>query len=270
MEAGGDAGAVAGAEEIVAPVVIPFISLAAVRMDSPIAVVDHEQGISLPVKDFPGLVHRVKHYLKENKISQYVFADKILNVSVAHLSTLLNIEEASAFGELYAQEMLGKMHQRRLLCYGRMLYWMDYKATYAALHLSESKLSKPFRFKKPRRKRSDGKSQNRVSKSNYTAKPRTLLEAIKRKRNDSTGQGGDITDDEGNLGNANVAVNDWNIDAEAGTILTGDQFSQHLETGANLEQVEILLDGDNSFIAAKFGDETLSLEDCVGEVIVDN
>ena len=176
-----------------------------------------------------------------------MFADKILNVSVAHLSTLLNIEEASAFGELYAQEMLGKMHLRRLLCYGRMLYWMDYKATYAALYLSESKLSKPFRFKKPRRKRSDGKSQNRVSKSNYTAKPRTLLEAIKRKRNDSTGQGGDITDDEGNLGNANVAVNDWNIDTE--TILTGDQFSQHLETGTNLEQVEILLDGDNSFIA---------------------
>ena len=174
-----------------------------------------------------------------------MFADKILNVSVAHLSTLLNIEEASAFGELYAQEMLGKMHQRRLLCYGRMLYWMDYKATYAALHLSESKLSKPFRFKKPRRKRSDGKSQNRVSKSNYTAKPRTLLEAIKRKRNDSTGQGSDLADDEAILGN--VVVNDWNIDTE--TILTGDQFSQHLETGANLEQVKILLDGDNSFIA---------------------
>ena len=171
-----------------------------------------------------------------------MFADKILNVSVAHLSTLLNIEEASAFGELYAQEMLGKMHQRRLLCYGRMLYWMDYKATYAALHLSEPK---PFRFRKPRRKRSDGKSQNRVSKSNYTAKPRTLLEAIKRKRNDSTGQGSDLADDEAILGN--VVVNDWNIDTE--TILTGDQFSQHLETGANLEQVEILLDGDNSFIA---------------------
>ena len=174
-----------------------------------------------------------------------MFADKILNVSVAHLSTLLNIEEASAFGELYAQEMLGKMHRRRLLCYGRMLYWMDYKATYAALHLSESKLSKPFRFKKPRRKRSDGKSQNRVSKSNYTAKPRTLLEAIKRKRNDSTGQGSDLADDEAILGN--VVVNDWNIDTE--TILTGDQFSQHPETGANLEQVEILLDGDNGFIA---------------------
>ena len=171
-----------------------------------------------------------------------MFADKILNVSVAHLSTLLNIEEASAFGELYAQEMLGKMHQRRLLCYGRMLYWMDYKATYAALHLSEPK---PFRFRKPRRKRSDGKSQNRVSKSNYTAKPRTLLEAIKRKRNDSTGQGSDLADDEAILGN--VVVNDWNIDTE--TILTGDQFSQHPETGANLEQVEILLDGDNSFIA---------------------
>lgn len=119
---------------------------------------------------------------------------------------------------------------------------MDYKATYTALHLSEPKL-----FRKPRCKRSDGKSQNRVSKSNYTAKPRTLLEAIKRKRNDSTGQGGDLTDDEANLGN--VVVNDWNIDADAETILTGDQFSQHLETGANLEQVEILLDGDNSFIA---------------------
>ena len=86
-----------------------------------------------------------------------------------------------------------------------------------------------------------------MSKSNYIAKPRTLLEAIKRKRNDSTGQGGDLTDDEANLGN--VVVNDWNIDADAETILTGDQFSQHLETGANLEQVEILLDGDNSFIA---------------------
>ena len=171
-----------------------------------------------------------------------MFADKILNVSVAHLSTLLNIEEASAFGELYAQERVGKVHQRRLLCYGRMLYWMDYKATYTALHLSQPKL-----FRKPRCKRSDVKSQNRVSKSNYIAKPRTLLEAIKRKRNDSTGQGGDLTDDEANLGN--VVVNDWNIDADAETILTGDQFSQHLETGANLEQVEILLDGDNSFIA---------------------
>ena len=64
MEAGEDAGAAAGTEEVAAPVVIPFISLAAVKMDSPIAVVDHEQGISLPVKDFPGLVHRVKHYLK--------------------------------------------------------------------------------------------------------------------------------------------------------------------------------------------------------------
>ena len=64
MEAGEDAGAAAGAEEVAAPVVIPFISLVAVKMDSPIAVVDHEQGVSLPVKDFPGLVHRVKHYLK--------------------------------------------------------------------------------------------------------------------------------------------------------------------------------------------------------------
>ena len=64
MEAGEDAGAAAGVEKAVAPVVIPFISLAAVKMDSPIAVVDHEQGVSLPVKDFPGLVHRVKHYLK--------------------------------------------------------------------------------------------------------------------------------------------------------------------------------------------------------------
>ena len=64
MEAGEDAGAAAGVEKAAAPVVIPFISLAAVKMDSPIAVVDHEQGVSLPVKDFPGLVHRVKHYLK--------------------------------------------------------------------------------------------------------------------------------------------------------------------------------------------------------------
>ena len=69
MEAGEDVGAAAGIEKAVAPVVIRIdplhqLGLAAVKMDSPIAVVDHEQGVSLPVKDFPGLVHRVKRYLK--------------------------------------------------------------------------------------------------------------------------------------------------------------------------------------------------------------
>ena len=54
--------------------------------------IDDVAGISLPVTNIPQLVERVKHYLKVNNISGYVFASKVLNVTGCFFNFKVNVQ----------------------------------------------------------------------------------------------------------------------------------------------------------------------------------
>ena len=85
--------------------------------------VDHNLGLQLPVKDLDELIPKMKHYLKANKIRNYVFASKVLNVSDSFFSVLLRPQKRNANGEFVVTE-------KQLLCYGRMIYWLENRATF--------------------------------------------------------------------------------------------------------------------------------------------
>ena len=78
-------------------------------------------GLSLPLSDIPNLVERVKQYLKVNHFSHYVFASKVLNVTGCFFSTMLSSKEEMKW------ESITKKQQ---VCFARMQYWMDHRATY--------------------------------------------------------------------------------------------------------------------------------------------
>ena len=78
-------------------------------------------GLSLPVADIPQLVERVKQYLQVNRISNYVFASKVLNVTSCYFSTMLSSKEELKW------ESISKKQQ---VCFARIQYWMDHRATY--------------------------------------------------------------------------------------------------------------------------------------------
>ena len=93
--------------------------------------VDHNLGLQLPVKDLDELIPKMKHYLKANKIRNYVFASKVLNVSDSFFSVLLRPQKRNANGEFVVTE-------KQLLCYGRMIYWLENRATFPPLTVKSS------------------------------------------------------------------------------------------------------------------------------------
>ena len=121
-----------------------------------VPVIFDAAGLSLPVSDIPKLVQRVKQYLKVNHISNYVFASQVLNVTGCFFSTMLSSKE---------DEKWESITKKRQVCYARMQYWMDHRATYGNNPKSSS----------------DGNGKRGVmSEPNeeVTKRPRTLQESL--------------------------------------------------------------------------------------------
>ena len=116
-------------------------------------------GLSFPVADIPKLVERVKHYIQVNHISNYVFASKVLNVTSCYFSTMLSSKEELTW------ERISKKQQ---VCFARIQYWMDHRATYNNNGHSGRKES---------RRSKEGHSRPRKV---LMKRPRSLLQSVNR------------------------------------------------------------------------------------------
>ena len=125
-----------------------------------VPVIFDAAGLSFPVSDIPKLVERVKQYLKVNHISNYVFASKVLNVTGCFFSTMISSSREDM--------KWGSITKKQQVCFARLQYWMDYRATYGNNPKASSK--------------GDGKRgvSSEHQKKEAMKRPRTLLESLNR------------------------------------------------------------------------------------------